>query len=134
LIKIQREDFDIGKLIDQIRTNNSGCITTFIGTVRDHSKDKVVEKMSLEVYQKLAQSELEMIREEASETYKLNKVIIIHRYGDLIVGENIVFIGVSAGHREGCFGGCRYIIEELKRRVPIWKKEYTTEGEYWIEV
>jgi molybdopterin synthase catalytic subunit len=133
MIKIQQEDFDINKLINRIRSCDSGCIVSFIGTVREHSRGKEVTRMSLEVYEELALSELKRITEEASEKYSLNEVYIIHRFGDLLVGDNIVYIGVSAGHREQGFGGCRYIIDELKKRVPIWKKEYTEDGEEWVE-
>jgi molybdopterin synthase catalytic subunit len=133
VIKIQREDFDVYKLTDRIRTRESGCIVAFIGTVRENSKGKEVTRMSLEVYEELATRELKKITDEATEKYTLNGVNIVHRYGDLLVGDNIVFIGVSAGHREQGFEGCRYIIDELKKRVPIWKKEYTEDGEEWVE-
>jgi molybdopterin synthase catalytic subunit len=133
LIKIQKEDFDINKLTDRIRTSDSGCLVIFIGTVRDTSKGKEVTGMSLEVYEELATRELEKITDEATEKYNLNEVSVVHRYGDLLIGDNIVFIGVSAGHREQGFRGCRYIIDELKKRVPIWKKEYTENGEEWVE-
>jgi molybdopterin synthase catalytic subunit len=133
LIKVQLEDFHVDELIEKIRTRDSGCIVTFIGTVRDYSGSKNVSKMSLEVYEEMALNELEKISEEAKELFALNCVNIVHRHGELSVGENIVFIGVSAGHRDQGFEGCRFIIDELKKRVPIWKKEFTPEGEFWVE-
>lgn len=133
MIKIQKNDFNVKELIDQIRTDDSGCIITFIGTVRDHSQGVEVTKMSLEVYEELAARELESICREAEKRFKVNKVSIVHRCGELGVGDNIVFIGVSAGHRQQGFDGCRYIIDELKKRVPIWKKEHTPQGEQWVE-
>lgn len=133
MIKLQLEDFIVDDLIEKIRTRDSGCIVTFIGTVRDYSGNKNVSKMKLEVYEEMALDELEKISEEAKEFFSLNCINIVHRHGELSVGDNIVFIGVSAGHRDQGFEGCRYIIDELKKRVPIWKKEYTPEGEYWVE-
>jgi len=133
LIKVQLEDFNVNELIEKIRTRDSGCIVTFIGTVRDYSGNNNVNKMSLEVYEEMAVDVLEKISDEAKKLFSLNGVNVVHRYGELFVGDNIVFIGVSAGHREQGFEGCHYIIDELKKRVPIWKKEYTPEGEHWVE-
>jgi len=91
------------------------------------------ERGFLTDFSKAALDELEKISEEAKELFGLKCVNIVHRHGLLSVGDNIVFIGVSAGHRDQGFEGCRFIIDELKKRVPIWKKEYTPEGEYWVE-
>jgi len=104
-----------------------------VGTVRDTSKGRRISRMSIQVYEEMARSQLEAIRAEALEKYGVDQVAVVHRYGDLDVGDNIVYIGVAAGHRDEGFAACRYIIEELKRRVPIWKKEITPEGEVWVE-
>jgi molybdopterin synthase catalytic subunit len=89
--------------------------------------------MKIEVYEDMALKELETIREEAIKKFGVHKISVIHRYGDLNVKDDIVFIAVSAGHRAEAFDACRYVIEELKIRVPLWKKEYTSEGQVWVE-
>ena len=133
MIKIQREDIDIEKEIVSVRTPSTGGIVTFLGTVRNNALGRDVAKMNIEVYEVMALKQLEAIRGEAIEKYGVNEVTVIHRYGELEVMDNIVFISVSAGHRKEAFDACMYIIDELKQRVPIWKKEITAEGDFWVE-
>ena len=133
MIKIQREDIDIEKEIVSVRTPSTGGIVTFLGTVRNNALGRDVAKMNIEVYEVMALKQLEAIRGEAIEKYGVNEVTVIHRYGELDVMDNIVFISVSAGHRKEAFDACMYIIDELKQRVPIWKKEITAEGDFWVE-
>ena len=116
-----------------VRTPDTGCIVTFLGTVRDNAKGRKVAKMNIEVYDEMAKTQLEAIRDEAKEKYDVNKVVVVHRYGDLNLMDNIVLITVSAGHRKEAFTACMYIIDELKQRVPIWKKETTPEGDFWVD-
>jgi molybdopterin synthase catalytic subunit len=133
MIKIQREDTDIQKILDMVRTPDSGGIVTFLGTVRDNAKGRKIAKMNIEVYESMALTQLKAIRAEALEKFGVNEIAVVHRYGDLEVGDNIVFVAVSAGHRVEAFKACMYIIDELKQRVPIWKKETTPEGDFWVE-
>lgn len=133
MIRVQVEDFDVGALLEAVKCPSSGCVVSFVGTVRDTSKGREISRMSIEVYEDMARSQLEAIRAETLEKYGVDQVAVIHRYGDLDVGDNIVYIGVAAGHREEGFAACRYVIEELKKRVPIWKKEFTPDGEVWVE-
>ena len=133
MIRIQREDFDVGGLHRSLKTRGSGCVVTFVGTVRDASAGRPVSRMSVEVYEGMARAQLEAIVGEAAEKYGVHRIEVVHRYGDLEVSDNIVFIGVSAGHRDEGFEACRYIIDELKKRVPIWKKEFTPDGVVWVE-
>ena len=133
MIKIQREDIDIQYYLDKVRSPDSGGIVTFLGTVRDNAKGRKIAKMNIEVYESMALTQLEAIRAEALEKFSVNEIVVVHRYGDLEVGDNIVFVAVSAGHRVEAFKACMYIIDELKQRVPIWKKETTPEGDFWVE-
>ena len=133
MIRVQKEDIDTKQMIDKIRDPENGCIVSFLGTVRDHAKGQRVVKMEIEVYEDMAFKQLSEIKSEALEKYGVNEVFVIHRYGELNVEDNIVFIVVSAGHRDEAFQACMYVIDELKQRVPIWKKETTPEGDYWIE-
>jgi molybdopterin synthase catalytic subunit len=133
MIKITQENFDQENIIEQIKSNATGCIVCFQGIVRDYSRGKQVEKMKIEVYNEMALLELRKIRKEALDRYRVQEIAVIHRYGELFVNDDIVFIAVAAGHRAEAFDACRFVIEELKVRVPLWKKEYTTEGEVWVE-
>ncbi len=128
MIKITEEDFSLEEMIRTAKRNDAGAVVTFLGTVRD---DGIIE-MELEAYREAALPVLERIKEEAEIRFNLKSVQIIHRIGLLSVGDNIVAIVCSAGHRDEAFQGCRYIIEELKSKVPIWKKEIGKDVERWV--
>lgn len=133
MIRVQKEEFNVDQLMNTLTRPDTGCVVSFLGTVRETSMGRKINRMSIEVYEEMAVGQLELIREEALERFGVNEVAITHRYGDLDVGDRIVFIGVSAGHRPEAFEACRYVIEELKVRVPLWKREYTPDGELWVE-
>jgi molybdopterin synthase catalytic subunit len=128
VIAIQREDVDIGHLIVHAKRPGAGAVVVFDGIVRD---DDITE-MELEAYEEVALLELERIATEASRRFSLLSLDIIHRIGRLRVGENILVIVVSAAHRKEAYEGSRYIIEEIKEKVPIWKKELRTGGDRWV--
>jgi molybdopterin synthase catalytic subunit len=127
-IKVQTEDVDIGALIQAARRPGTGAVVVFDGIVRD---DDITE-MELEAYEDVAGAEMEKIAKQATEQFHLLHVDIIHRIGRLAIGENILVIVVSAGHRQEAYAGSRYIIEEVKKSVPIWKKELTRDGGRWV--
>jgi len=128
MIAIQTEDVDIGKLVNEAKQRGTGAIVVFDGIVRDDN----IREMELEAYEEVAIPELEKIATEAKKTYNLLSVDIIHRIGRLSIGENILIIVVSAGHRKQAYEGSRYIIETIKAGVPIWKKELTKDGGRWV--
>ena len=133
MIKMQKEDFSVDQVIREIHNDSMGGIVSFVGVVRNFSVGRSVVKMEIEIYEKMAVEQLEMIRNDAMRIYGVEEVAIIHRYGELHVSDNIMMIAVGAKHRAEVFEACRYIIEEIKEKVPIWKKEYTPEGESWVE-
>lgn len=128
MIRIQIDDVDIGALIEAAKEPGTGAVVVFDGIVRD---DGIFE-MELEAYEDVAIPELEKIAKAATEQFHLQHVDIVHRIGRLKVGENILIIVVSAGHRPNAYAGSRYIIEEIKKNVPIWKKELTKDGGRWV--
>ena len=128
MIEITEHDFSLDEIIKKARRTDAGAVVTFLGTVRDDG----IEMMELESFREAALQELESIRGEAVSRFGLKSAEIIHRIGLLSVGDNIVAIVCSAAHREEAFLGCRYIIEELKKRAPIWKKEIGENGERWV--
>ena len=133
MIKVTREDFSIDEVVASIRSGGMGAIITFLGTVRNNSKGRDVERIEIQVYEEMAIKQLQAIREEAIEKFDVEEVTIVHRCGSLGVSDNIMMIAVGAGHRPEAFEACRYVLETIKEKVPLWKKESTPEGDYWIE-
>jgi molybdopterin synthase catalytic subunit len=128
MIAIQTEDVDIGQLISDAKKRKTGAVVVFDGVVRDDD----IREMELEAYEKVAKKELGRIARVAKKKHHLLSVDIIHRIGRLAIGENILVIVVSAGHREEAYAGSRFIIEAIKASVPIWKKELRKEGGRWV--
>ncbi|MDI6639608.1 MAG: molybdenum cofactor biosynthesis protein MoaE [Methanocellales archaeon] len=133
MIEIRESDFSIDDVIARMKKREVGAIVTFLGTVRGRSKGREVEKLQFETYKEMAMGGLGEIKEIAMRRFEIEDVAIIHRVGALAVSENIVLIAVSAEHRKDAFAACEFLIDELKNVVPIWKKEFTPSGEYWIE-
>lgn len=134
-MRVQREDFSVEEEIARVKAASKriGGVVSFLGTVRDFSRGKDVEKLEFEYYPGMAEKKLEEIRQHAKQKFDVVEIAVVHRYGELGIGENIVLIIAAAEHRRQAFEACRYVIDELKKHVPIWKKEYTTEGEVWVE-
>ena len=133
MIKITREDFSVDDVLHRLRTGSMGALVTFVGSVRDEAEGKSVDRIEIQVYEEMALKQLEAIRSEAMERFGVEEVDIIHRFGSLNVSENIMIIAVGAAHRAEAFDACQYVLENIKKRVPIWKKEVTPEGDFWVE-
>jgi molybdopterin synthase catalytic subunit len=110
-----------------------GGVVSFLGTVRDASRGKTIRHLEYEAYPELALREMERIAEEASARFPGARVAVAHRTGHLEIGEIAVVVAASAPHRAEAFAACRYTIDTLKQRVPIWKKEVATDGESWVD-
>jgi len=133
MIRVTREDFSVDEVVASIRSGGMGAIVTFLGTVRNSSQGRDVDRIEIQVYEEMAVKQLQAIREEAITRFGVDDVAIVHRYGSLGVSDNIMMIAVGAGHRPEAFEACRYVLETIKEKVPLWKKEFTPEGDYWIE-
>jgi molybdopterin synthase catalytic subunit len=133
MIRVTKEDFSVDEVVASIRSGRMGAIVTFLGTVRNSSKGRDVDRIEIQVYEEMAVKQLQAIREEAITKFGVEDVAIVHRYGSLGVSDNIMMIAVGAGHRPEAFEACRYVLETIKEKVPLWKKEFTPEGDYWIE-
>jgi len=129
MISIQTGDVDIGKMVARAREPGTGAIVVFDGIVRDDG----ISSLELEAYRDVAEKELGRIASVAKEKFGLFSVDIVHRVGRLSVGENILVIVVGAAHRREAYEGSRFIIEEIKAGVPIWKKEIRKDGSSWVE-
>jgi molybdopterin synthase catalytic subunit len=110
-----------------------GAYVAFEGWVRDHNEGRAVHRLEYEAFAALAQREGERIIDEAGGRFALGRALCAHRVGALAIGELAVWVGVSSTHRDAAFQACRFIIDEIKHRLPIWKKEYYRDGDSgWV--
>lgn len=124
---------DEAQLKTAVEDERAGAICTFDGRVRNHNEGKAVSKLSYEAYPELANKEGGVVIEEALAKFNIIHAAAAHRTGDLEIGDVAVFVAVSAAHRDDAFKACRYIIDEIKLRLPIWKKEtYIDGGSVWV--
>ena len=135
LVRVQLENFSIDEELDRVRSRSRriGGIAMFLGTARDRSKGRDVSSMSFDHYEGMAQKKLKEIREQALRDFAIIEALVLHRYGPIEIGENIVLIIVGAEHRADAFKACQWCIDELKKITPIWKLEETPDGEVWVE-
>jgi molybdopterin synthase catalytic subunit/molybdopterin converting factor small subunit len=135
LVRVQRDDFSLDVEIGRVRSRSKriGGISVFLGTARNRSKGHDVSAITFEYYQGMAEKKLREIRDRALKDFDVIEVLILHRYGEIQIGENIVLIVVGAEHRAEAFRACKWCIDELKQITPIWKLEQTPEGEVWVE-
>jgi molybdopterin synthase catalytic subunit len=130
MIAITEQPLDLDALIGAVRTDACGAVAAFLGVVRQISDDeRPVDGLSYEAYPAMAVPEMERIADEARERFGTCTIAVVHRIGALKLGEASVAIAVGSAHRAAAFDACEYVIDELKRRVPVWKKEHYTGGE-----
>jgi molybdopterin synthase catalytic subunit len=130
---LSTEPLDVGSVVNRVIGPDIGGIVSFIGTVRDTSRGRSIRHLEYDAYPEMAEREMERISQEAAQRWPGTRVAVAHRRGRLEVGEIAVVVVAGAPHRGDAFAAARYTIDTLKERVPIWKKEVTTDGEYWVE-
>jgi molybdopterin synthase catalytic subunit len=130
---ITRQRLDLGALIERVAFPGAGAIVTFSGTVRDHARSRTVSHLEYEAYPEMAEQTLRDIIAEIRERWSGVRVAIAHRIGKLKVGEVSLVIAVAAPHRAEAYAASRYAIERIKAILPVWKKEFAADGEYWVE-
>ena len=135
MIKIQKEDFSIENEINAFVKNfkNTGALSSFIGYVRDKNDNKKVHSILLEVYKKMAIKKLEKIIDNEKNNNNIIDCLIIHRYGNLAVGEKIVMVLVLSEHRKNSLLSCKIIMDYLKKDATFWKKEIYGDDYKWLE-
>ena len=133
-VRIQQQDFSQDEEINALRASSMrmGGIATFIGCARDFSEGREVTQISFDAYGSMALAEMSRLRDEAIAKFALLDARIVHRVGVVGAGEQIVFIAAGAEHRAPALQACHWLIDELKQRVPIWKKELTPQGDAWV--
>ncbi|MFZ2540234.1 MAG: molybdenum cofactor biosynthesis protein MoaE [Gallionella sp.] len=133
-VRIQLEDFSVDMELVALRAGSQrmGGIATFIGCARDFSEGRSVSSISFDAYGSMALAEMSKLRDAAIIKFGLLDVRMVHRVGTVAAGEQIVLIATGAEHRAPALQACSWLIDELKQRVPIWKKEITPQGEAWV--
>ncbi len=128
MVSLTLNPINVQAVIASVATPGSGGMDIFIGTTRDHSGGKAVTSLEYEAYEPMALREMERIERQARNQWSLEKVAIVHRLGSVPIGEVSVVIAVSSAHRKEAFEACRFVIDTLKKEVPIWKREYFADG------
>lgn len=132
MFRVTHEAIDLNELVRHVTDPEAGAIATFIGTTRNNNEGRRVIALDYEAYPEMAEKELARIGDDARKQWAVCRMAIVHRLGPVQIGEASVIIAVSSAHRDAAFAASRFAIEEIKKTVPIWKKEVFEGGEVWI--
>jgi molybdopterin synthase catalytic subunit len=136
VVRVQLEDFDAGAEIKRLTANRTdvGAVVTFTGLVRGEAKGQPITAMTLEHYPGMTEQELARVEAEANERWPLQASLVVHRYGELKPGDNIVLVVTASAHRQAAFDAANFLMDYLKSRAPFWKKETVAGGEgQWVD-
>lgn len=139
MIKVQTEDFDIGAELAALSAGDTsiGAVASFTGLVRDmapvQGDTRKIRTMTLEHYPGMTEKKLSQIEAEANDRWPLAASLIIHRYGTLAPGDQIVFVACASAHRQAAFDACQFLMDWLKTEAPFWKLEETDKGGVWVD-
>ena len=132
MFRVIQQTIELDELVAYVTDPEAGAIATFIGTTRNHNEGRRVIALDYEAYPEMAEKELARIGADAEKQWPICRMAIVHRLGPVQIGDASVIIAVSSAHRDAAFAACRFAIEEIKKTVPIWKKEVFEGGEVWI--
>ncbi|HVY42053.1 MAG TPA: molybdopterin synthase catalytic subunit MoaE [Hyphomicrobiaceae bacterium] len=135
-VRVQRDDFDLGAEVKRLTAGRTdvGAIVTFTGTVREDDNGRPIESMTLEHYPGMTEAELERVEAEAQRRWPLQASLIVHRYGELRPGDNIVLVVTASAHRHAAFEAASFLMDYLKSKAPFWKKEVLRDGSgRWVD-
>ncbi len=134
-IRLQREDFDAAAEAAKLSRGRTdiGAVVTFSGICRDHEAGHGVQALTLEHYPGMAEEEIARHVEEAKKRWPLLGVTVIHRYGRLLPGDNIVLVVTASTHRQAAFAAAEFLMDYLKTRAPFWKQEQRIDGAAWVD-
>ena len=133
MIRITNNRLNLPEIMFELEDNSAGALSMFIGNVRNRGRSGNVSEIYYEAYSEMAEQKMREIENEAQTTSRIKKIVAIHRIGNIKVGESSIIIGVSSEHRHEAFEACKYIINNVKARVPIWKKEISKESQKWAD-
>lgn len=131
-IKLTDQKLNLQECYEWIQDPSCGGVSIFVGTVRNTTQQKTVNKLDFSAYSPMAVKEMQLIAERGLKQFAIKKILIHHAEGLLKIGEIPVIIAVAAAHRNAAFEACQFAIDTLKETVPIWKKEYFDDGEVWV--
>jgi len=117
----------------ELEDKTAGALSIFIGNVRNRGRSGNISEIYYESYNKMAEQKMREIENETKTKWEIKKLVVFHRMGNIKVGETSIIIGVSSEHRNEAFEACKYVINNVKTRVPIWKKEVSKESQKWAE-
>ena len=132
MFRVTHQPIELDELVRYVTDPEAGAIATFIGTTRNNNEGRKVIALDYEAYPEMAEKELARIGDDARKQWPICRMAITHRLGPVQIGEASVIIVVSSAHRDAAFAASRFAIEEIKKTVPIWKKEVYEGGEVWI--
>lgn len=133
MIRITNNHLNLHEIMLELQDNSAGALSIFIGNVRNRGKSGNVSEIYYETYSEMAEQKMREIENEAQTKWKIKKLIAFHRIGSIKVGESSIIIGISSEHRNEAFEACKYVINNVKTRVPIWKKEISKESQKWVD-
>jgi len=135
MFKIESEPLDLAALRGEVLDASCGAIVNFEGLVRNHNEGREVTSLEYDAHPTLALKEGQRVMEEGLKKFNVTKVVASHRVGHLAIGDIAVAVYVSSSHRRDAFAACRWLIDEIKTRVPVWKREHFTDGTpEWLDV
>jgi molybdopterin converting factor subunit 1 len=130
---LQQEPIDAAALLAQCKQGEDGAVVVFDGIVRNNTRGRRTQYLVYEAYPEMALAQMRALVREAKEKFSIREACIVHRLGRLEIGQTSVWIAVASAHRAAAFDACRWIIDTLKKTVPIWKKEYFVDGAVWAD-
>ena len=133
LVRVTGDVLAVDEAIASVASAGAGAIDVFLGVVRNNNLGREVDHLEYEAYPQMAERVMREIGEAAREEYGLEAYAVLHRTGRLEIGEASLLVVVSCAHRAASFEACRWMVDEIKKRVPVWKKEVWSDGETWIE-
>ena len=132
-IELTRERIDAGGIVAAMKAGEDGAVVVFDGIVRNHTRGRQTLFLNYEAYEEMALTQMRALAEKSVADFGVRDVAVVHRLGKLEVGETSVLIVVSSAHRAAAFDACRWLIDTLKKTVPIWKKEHFVDGAVWAD-
>jgi len=133
MVKLVSEKISIDAILETVEDHGTGGVVLFLGRVRDFADGRQVTAMDYEAYPDMAIKKMQELEEKTRSKWPVKQMAMVHRVGNLQLGDVSVAIAVACAHRKDAFEACRFAIDTLKETVPIWKKEYFVDGEAWVE-
>ena len=133
MIEIIATAIDIERVYAAVEDHGAGGVALFLGRVRDHADGHQVERMTYEGYESMAEKQLLKLAANVKKRWPIQKIAMVHRLGELELGDISVAVAVASAHRSEAFEACRYAIDTLKETLPIWKREFGEDGESWVD-